>query len=192
MASRKTVRGYRSPNDDEKEPQAPSPVAAAERTAVSTAPTIPRTEGATPPPAVTETLELEHVHESGTPQLLTGPWRAVEIWTRNRIYGINGSFVCTSVTNRSTGAPIEDHVTLGARLLGGQRRAPDGRITQVAHPVPERGMAAVFADGIGKRLRVSETSQVTRVVLRQRVVDVGQGEPPSWDDITGPGAPRRR
>jgi len=40
---------------------------------------------------------------------------------------------------------------------------------------------------MGQRLSYSETSPVTRVVLRLRVVDVSAGaKPPSWEVVTGP------
>lgn len=128
-------------------------------------------------------MEIEHVRETGSPALLSGPWRAFEIWTQNRIYGIDATMTCREVIDRTTGSPSADHPALGQRLLGGQIRDSEGRITQVSHPLPNRGAMAIFASGFGKRLLVSETSSVTRVVVRQRVVDVDA--PPSWEEITG-------
>ena len=132
-------------------------------------------------------LDIEQVREAGSPALLAGPWRAFEIWTRNRIYGVDGAMICRSVTDRASGGMVTDHPAIGARLLGGQRRSDDGQgILWVAHPLPARGGAAVFAKRFGKRLNVSETSAVTRVVVRQRVVAVGpEDQPPSWDELTG-------
>jgi len=138
------------------------------------------------PSAEDVALDIEQVREVGTPSLLAGPWRAIEIWTRNRIYGVDGGMVCVSVTDRTTDAQQPDHAAIGARLLGGQCRAKDGTIEWVAHPLPARGGAAIFARRFGKRLNVSETSDVTRVVVRQRVVEVGpDAQPPKWDEITG-------
>ena len=135
-------------------------------------------------------VEVEHVHEHGAPALIEGPWRAIEIWTRNRIYGVDSAMMCRSVTDRSSDQHVPQHPTLGARLLGGQGRAPDGRIHWVSHPLPTRGGAAVFATKMGKRLVVSETSDVTRVLVRQRVVEVGPDEPlPAWEEITGNSEP---
>lgn len=146
--------------------------------------TVPRDRRG--PSAEDVALDIEQVRETGSPALLAGPWRAVEIWTRNRIYGVDGSMVCRSVTDRATGNQQPDHPAVGARLLGGQCRATDGTIEWVAHPLPARGGAAVFARRFGKRLNVSETSDVTRVVVRQRVVEVGPDRsPPKWDELTG-------
>lgn len=146
----------------------------------------PPSHGRRGPSAEDVALDIEQVRETGTPALLAGPWRAVEIWTRNRIYGVDGSMVCRSVTDRATDQQQPEHPAIGARLLGGQRRAKDGSIEWVAHPLPARGGAAVFARRFGKRLNVSETSDVTRVVVRQRVVEVGPDQPPpKWDQLTG-------
>ncbi|HJK92515.1 MAG TPA: hypothetical protein RMH85_22425 [Polyangiaceae bacterium LLY-WYZ-15_(1-7)] len=150
-------------------------------------PTPPSPAAAPPSPlasAKPPALEIEAVSEEGSPALLSGPWRAVEIWTRNRIYGLDAQLVCRSVVDRATDAPAPDHPVLGARLLGGQRRDPSGAIREVTHPYPGRGASAVFASGLGTRLRVSETSPVTRVVLRQRRVTVGPDDaPPPWEDL---------
>ncbi|MCA9616925.1 MAG: hypothetical protein H6722_06845 [Sandaracinus sp.] len=180
--SRETQRGYSSPLE-EPPVEVPRP------------PTTPRDLGesrpsiplAAPTPAAAEPdLELEEIFERGSPGLLGDPWCAVEVWTQNRLYGLDGALICRIVRDRRTNATQGDHPVVGARLLGGQRRDPSGRITHVAHPFPRRGMAAVFATGMGSRLRVSETSSVTRVVVRQRVVEVGADTPPPpWDAIVG-------
>tara|TARA_B100001750_G_scaffold213055_1_gene195290 strand:- start:809 stop:1396 length:588 start_codon:yes stop_codon:yes gene_type:complete len=148
------------------------------------------TEPDIPTPAVPRenslALDIEHIHETGSPALFTGPWRAIEVWTRNRIYGVDGAMICRSVVDRASGGSLAEHPAPGARLLGGQHRDESGRILWVAHPLPARGGAAVFAEGIGKRLKVSETSDVTRVVVRQRVVSVApDAPPPRWDEVTG-------
>ncbi len=175
MASkRKTVRGFGDPEEPQREsgpPPPPSPLAETSRV-IRDKPTSPLE------------FEIDHVHETGT-AVLTGPWRAVEIWTQNRVYGLDAALICRSVADRASGSASVDHPTIGARLLGGQVRDKAGRITQVSHPLPQRGAAAVFASG-DKCLRVSETSAVTRVIYHQRVVDVAAGSPsPRWEDITG-------
>lgn len=183
---RSTHRGFAEPT--KRVSMADPPTAEAGDTVVDAAPkkkvtTTTRGKG---PSAEDVALDIEQVREAGTPSLLAGPWRAIEIWTRNRIYGVDGGMVCVSVTDRVSDAQQPDHPAIGARLLGGQHRAKDGTIEWVAHPLPARGGAAVFAKRFGKRLNVSETSDVTRVVVRQRVVEVGPDmQPPKWDEITG-------
>ena len=90
-------------------------------------------------------LEIEHVNEAGTPTLLTGPWRAVEIWTANRIYGLDSAMVCREVLDRSIGKPDLNHKTLGAVLIGGQRRGRNGGIEEVSHPFPRPAARGVHA-----------------------------------------------
>ncbi len=169
MASgkRDTQRGFGDPYDT-----VPIPSLGPLPDVSSTAPTSPGP------------IEVELIHEQGGPTLLAGPWRAFEIWTQNRIYGVDATMRCREVVERSTGEPVKTHPILGQRLLGGQLRDSDGRIREVSHPLPAVGSMAVFAAGLGKRLRVSETSRVTRVVVRQRVVDVN-GATPRWEDLTG-------
>ncbi|MBX3250332.1 MAG: hypothetical protein KF901_24350 [Myxococcales bacterium] len=142
-------------------------------------PSIPVAAPGAPPSDV----ELEEIHERGTPSLLGGGWRAVEVWTQNRIYALDGSMMCRQVQDRASSKLVGDHPALGSRLVGGQLRDGEGRIVKVAHPFPRRGMAAVFATGLGTRLRVSETSPVTRVVVRQRTVEVGADGAPPWDAL---------
>lgn len=173
MASRKrdTQRGFGDPCDT-----VPTPTVEALRPVTG--------EESDEEPKAPDGVELELVREQGGPGLLTGPWRAFEIWTQNHVYGVDATMRCREVIHRATGATTSDHPILGQRLLGGQRRDADGRIVQVSHPLPARGATAVFAEGFGKRVRVSETSKVTRVVVRQRVVDV-DGATPRWEDLTG-------
>ncbi len=134
-------------------------------------------------------FDVDITREIGQPGLLDGPWVAFELWTQNRIYGLSAHLVCARVRDRHTGSDTPDHPTLGARLAGGQKRNKAGLITEVSHPFPEVGSDAVFVSQMGNRLRVSETSPVTRVLVRHRVVSIGpNGELPSWDDITSPDA----
>lgn len=182
--SRETQRGYSSPltEDVEVPKPPPAPRDLVEPHSSESRPSIPLMK----PPDSPPDLELEEIVERGAPRLLGDAWCAVEVWTQNRVYGLDGALECRVVRDRRTNVTQDDHPVLGARLLGGQRRAEDGRITHVAHPFPRRGMAAVFATGMGARLRVSETSSVTRVVVRQRVVELtAEAAPPTWDAIVG-------
>lgn len=182
-----TQRGFGAPDeggpDVELPPPPKSPAEAAPEVRAALAP-----RRSSERPSEISSVEVEDFLEVGTPSLLTGPWRAVEIWTQNRIYGIDSTMRCREVVDRASGKASEGHPTIGARLLGGQRRADDGRILEVSHPLPRVGAAAVFSQGMGRRIRVSETSSVTRVVFRQRVVQM-EGEAVardfSWEDVTG-------
>ena len=134
-----------------------------------------------------EYLDLEYVHEAGPAALLAASWRAVEVWTAHRVYALDASLRCVDVLDRASGHTQPDHAAIGASLVGGQVRGPSGAIEQVSHPFPRRGATAVFTRPMGQRLSYSETSPVTRVVLRLRVVDVSAGaKPPSWEVVTGP------
>lgn len=136
-------------------------------------------------------VEVEYVKEHGSPQLLDGPWRAVEIWTRNRVYALDSTLVCIEVSDRETGRSDPEHKIIGSRLIGGQKRRKQGRVLEVSHPFPRAGAAAVFERRIGKRVSFSETSAVTRVVLRMRIVSLEPDErQPSWDEVTGSGQHR--
>lgn len=190
MPKRDTKHGFRDPDKPERHAsegadQPPASPLAGHGPVIPPAPATPSLPSGGP-------VDIDVRRESGEPGLLDGPWVAVELWTRNRIYGLGANLLCIQVRNRSDGVINAEHASLGARLVGGQRRSDAGLIIEVSHPFPEIGSAAVFATGLGNRLRVSETSHVTRVVVRQRVVAIGpNGELPSWDEITGPGVERR-
>ncbi len=157
-------------------PPPPRPEAASVTDAKAEAPDAPVSKG----------ISIEHTQESGSPSLLAGPWRAFEIWTQNRVYGLDAHLVCIEVFDRVTSTTQPKHPIVGSRLLGGQRRSEEtGAIEQVSHPLPGVGASAVFSVRVGRRVRVSETSPVTQVAIRQRVVDVGRVDEPNWDDITG-------
>lgn len=193
MPKRDTKHGFRDPDKPERQgsngpkgqnPVPPSPLA-------DQGPVIPPPAPAPSMPSSGPPVEVDVRRDTGAPGLLDGPWVAIELWTRNRVYGLGANLQCIQVRNRSDGVINAEHASLGARLVGGQRRNDSGLIVEVSHPFPEVGSAAVFATGLGNRLRVSETSHVTRVLIRQRVVTVGpNGELPSWDEITDPGFKR--
>ncbi|MFW5925268.1 MAG: hypothetical protein ACOC9O_02035 [Myxococcota bacterium] len=132
-------------------------------------------------------IEIEAIRESGSPRLLEGRWRAYEVWTVQHIYVLADDLECIEIIGRSSGKAEKANEILGARLVGGEMRDADGCIRQVSHPLPQPGARAVFAKRVGERQRMSETSAVTRVVLRQRVVTISptRSERPSWRNITG-------
>ncbi len=131
-------------------------------------------------------IEVDEIREQGGPSLFAGPWRAIEIWTQNRIYGVDATMRCTEVLDRATGKMQGDHPILGASLLGGQKRDAHGDIRSVCVPYPEPGTVAVFSARVGERLKISETSTVTRVVLRQHRVDLPKSTAQApWESLAG-------
>ena len=191
--ARKTHQGFRDPLDADalgKSPATPaSPVSDGPEVTVHAPPNRPATfSPAAPSGGAALPFDVDVAREVGTPTLIAGPWIAIEVWTQNRIYGVGAAMTCVFVRDRGTGENAPDHPTLGARLAGGQRRNDAGLIVEVSHPLPEPNFTAVFVTGMGARLRVSETSKVTRVVFHQRTVALGpEGGLPTWDEITDPG-----
>jgi hypothetical protein len=116
--------------------------------------------------------EVEIVAERGGPDLIKSAWSAYMIWTQRRIYCVDSGLVCCAVLDRASFMPVTEHPVMGCRLAFGQRRDASGTIVQVTHPLPEEGTNAVFSAQVGQRVRWSETSPVTRVVLRQHRVDL--------------------
>lgn len=123
--------------------------------------------------------EVEIVAERGGPDLIKTAWSAYMIWTQRRIYCVDSGLVCRAVLDRASFMPVNDHPVIGCRLAFGQRRDANGAITQVTHPLPDEGTNAVFSAEVGQRVRWSETSPVTRVVLRQHRVDLVSDPRPS-------------
>jgi hypothetical protein len=133
-------------------------------------------------------IEVEFVEEEGPARLLEGQWRAYEVWTAQHIYVLADDLVCLEVIDRVSGRAEVHNEIVGARVVGGEVRDRRGLIRKVFHPLPHRGARAVFAKAMGERQRMSETSPVTRVVLRQRVVSLTSGADDadvSWKEITG-------
>lgn len=116
--------------------------------------------------------EIEIVREVGGPSVFQGPWSAIAIWTQRRIYLVDAGFVCRGVLDRSSFMPVADHPIIGASLAYGQKRDETGAIVQLSRPLPDIGSQAIFSRSFGKNVRMSETSPVTRVVLRQHRVDI--------------------
>jgi len=128
-------------------------------------------------------VEVELVYERGPAIIESSQWRALEIWTRNRIYGVDWSMSCIEVIDRETSKADPKHPLLGARLAGGQAR--DSGTMELTYPCPRPGCEAVF-EHKSKRGAFSHTSTVLRVVLRLRVVTV-QPEIANhrWAELTG-------
>lgn len=138
-------------------------------------------------------VELSYREVPASEANLATPWRAIDICTKNTIYALDARLRCTAVIDRATGETKEEHAFVGATLVGGTHRTAGGKLKAVSHPLPEVGMSAVFQGQKGKRTWYNETSEVTRIIIRQRVVhfdDVADGPggvEPSWEDITGSG-----
>jgi hypothetical protein len=131
------------------------------------------------PPAV----DIDLIYERRTAPLPDQPWCFLEIWTRNTIYQLDASLVCIDVIDQASRRSIGHHPLRGARLVGGQSRGSDGM--EISHPFPRPGSEAVFEQSAGRQVRFSQTSTVTRVVMRLRVLKV---EPeqllPTWEEVS--------
>jgi hypothetical protein len=129
-------------------------------------------------------VDIDLIHERRTAPLPDHEWTFVEIWTRNTIYALDSRLVCIAVVDQNTRRTHPDHALIGARLVGGQRR--DGEAMELSHPFPRPGSEAVFEQSKGRQVRFSQTSTVTRVVLRLRVLTVASDNLlPTWEEITG-------
>lgn len=132
------------------------------------------------PPAV----DIDLVHERRSAPLPDQPWTFLEIWTRNTIYQLDASLTCIDVIDQGTRRSIADHALRGARLVGGQSR--DGDAMELSHPFPRPGSEAVFEQASGRHVRFSQTSSVTRVVMRLRVLTVEPDQLlPTWEGVSG-------
>lgn len=106
------------------------------------------------------------------------PWRAAEVWTKRRVYGLDSTFRCVEILDRETGRPEHTHEMLGARLGGGRMRDKEG--VRFSYPLPLPGMEAMFSKG----KKHGYTSAVERMIVRVRVLHTTADEiSPSWDDI---------
>jgi len=133
-----------------------------------------------PPPFI----EVELVYEAGRAGLTGRGWCALQIWTLNRVYDVDWGMRCFCVTDRATDEPIPGHQLLNAKLTGGQKR--DGHQLELLYPVPAPGVAAVFEVGEGKAAEYVTTSEVSRVVMRVRVISVTEElKEPSWKGLSG-------
>lgn len=112
------------------------------------------------------------------------PYRALEIWTQNRVYLVDSTLTCVEVVDRSTGQRDPRHAVLGTKLVGGQRRY-DKTIHQ-SKPFPVPGTEAVFDKpaSAGRRVPALVTSKVERTVLHIRVTSVVLRDDNPFDDVT--------
>lgn len=133
-----------------------------------------------PPVAALEVVFDREMHRAGVVSD-DRPYRALEVWTQNRVYMVDSTMTCVEVRDRRTGVADTRHSVIGARLVGGQRRY--GKTLHVARPFPVPGTEAVFERG-GKRTPAGVTSKVERVVLHIRVTSVVMEEQGAWDDVT--------
>lgn len=132
------------------------------------------------PPAV----DIDLIYERRSAPLPDQPWVFLEIWTRNTIYQLDSALVCVDVIDQATRRSVGDHALRGARLVGGQSR--DGEAMELSHPFPRPGSEAVFEQLSGRHVRFSQTSTVTRVVMRLRVLTVDPEQLlPTWEDVSG-------
>lgn len=140
--------------------------------------TAPPRASEPPRSGVVEGIELLVVDEKQAPAGERRPWRAAEVWTKRRIYGLDSTFRCVEILDRQTGRPEPTHELLGARLGGGRHREKDK--VRFSYPLPLPGMEAMFSKG----KKHGYTSAVERMVVRVRVLHTSPDEAaPSWDDI---------
>jgi hypothetical protein len=135
-------------------------------------------------------IEVEVVHENRTAPFTDSTWRLLEVWTNNSIYLFNSALRCFDVIDRASFRPVSEHALLGSHLAGGQLRTATG--VELSHPFPLPGTEAVFEQQTkGKTVSFSYSSEVVRVVLRLRRVNV-EGATNAWGDAQparGPSAP---
>jgi hypothetical protein len=124
-------------------------------------------------------IEILVIRERSGGKKRPGVWRAYEVWTRNRIYGVDASLKCHIVLDRRSGSLEAHNPATGLRLGGGRTKGASG--TRVAYPFPLIGMEATFTDG----KRQVFTSRVERFVIRVRDVQTKAEETPTWEDIAG-------
>ena len=112
------------------------------------------------------TIEVVVVREEALPKKERGPWHAIEVWTKNRVYAMDASLLCVEVTDRATGKVDPNHPILGGRLGGGRKRT--GRGATFTMPLPVPGTEAMFM----RARKQAYTSAVERVLLRIRALRV--------------------
>ena len=136
------------------------------------------------PPKGPPAVDIDLVYERRSAPLPDQPWVFLEIWTRNTIYQLDSALLCVDVIDQATRRSVGDHALRGARLVGGQSR--DGEAMELSHPFPRPGSEAVFEQLSGRHVRFSQTSTVTRVVMRLRVLTVDPEQLlPTWEDVSG-------
>jgi hypothetical protein len=120
-------------------------------------------------------IEIVLVREDAIPKRVRTPWRAVEVWTKNRVYGMDAALICIEVVDRATGKVDPEHPILGGRLGGGRKRS--GRGATFTTPLPLPGTEAMFM----RAKKQAYTSAVERVLVRVRALRVRANA--TWDDV---------
>ena len=132
----------------------------------------------------TPAVDIDLVYEKRSAPLPDAPWTFLEIWTRNTIYALDARLHCVDVIDQASKRSLLDHPLRGARLVGGQVR--EGDAMELSHPFPRPGSEAVFEQAQRRHVRFSQTSSVTRVVMRLRVLTVTPDQLlPTWEEVTG-------
>ncbi len=130
------------------------------------------------PRSAGKSIELFVIDETQLPGGERKPWRAAEVWTKRRVYGLDSTFKCVEILDRETGRPELTHEMIGARLGGGRLREKD--TVRFSYPLPLPGMEAMFLKG----RKHGYTSAVERMIVRIRVLHTSADEvAPSWDEI---------
>jgi hypothetical protein len=105
-------------------------------------------------------------------------WRAFEVWTRNRVYGLDANLVCFVTLDRKSKQIDKNPSIKGFKLGGGRSRV--GNSTKIAYPFPVIGMEAMFTDG----KRRIHTSKTERFVIRIRELSLRvEDDTTSWEDL---------
>jgi hypothetical protein len=131
-----------------------------------------------PPRSHPDGIELVVIDEHQVAGGERRPWRAAEVWTKRRVYGLDSTFRCVEILDRQTGRPEPTHEMLGARLGGGRMREKD--TVRFSYPLPLPGMEAMFSKG----KKHGYTSAVEKMIVRIRVLHTSADEiSPSWEDI---------
>jgi hypothetical protein len=135
------------------------------------------------PRAAGKGVELFVIDETQLPGGERKPWRAAEVWTKRRVYGLDSTFKCIEILDRQTGRSETKHDLLGARLGGGRLREPD--TVRFSYPLPLPGMEAIFMKG----KKHGYTSPVERMIVRIRVLHTLADEAaPTWEEIANRGS----
>ena len=132
---------------------------------------------AQPRQRATAGVEIQLIHDAQG-GARNKPWRAAEVWTKNRIYGMDSLMVCYEILERASGRPELNHSMLGSRLGGGRLRSADS--VRFSYPFPLPGMEAMFTQG----KKYGYTSMVERFILRIRLLNTDSEEhAPTWEEI---------